>query len=940
MKKITKIAQTVIDELDSFNKNFSLSNNKEPEIDIYFNNLTGSLKKKPQANPQHELQKRIATLNLEYQKLAKEPFICYAKVLVEIDGVKPFEQVYLFCRGYTPPSTVRPFSKNGVFVNRNAKLGDIASMKIGSSKEITFVIDNKKIVKSFTLLEKSIFNPLKNEIWDAKNNNIWIEEEENPKFLVSTIEFLSDFISNKNKGTALLTEIEELEKVTLEDTEKIQQEKRQSQRVIVDSISLKDSPILDEFQNDFSRLPLKSTNLLIGSPGTGKTTALIKRIHLKSDLFHLAETDEIVLESDEVRNWVMFTPNDLLKIYLKEAMNKENLSATDKQVLTWDKERSEIGRDVLKFLKTIDSGKFSRTNRNDILLDNSSKNLSDFTNEFINYYNLNFQNSLANSIEILEKNNPEAKILTKETFRIAEDFRTFTNEIKLLFEQIKNRKISDEIYRNLSLIERFQRIKPQLLILKNQIRNFIDKTLNDLIVSNPEIIEKISNLISQDVNNQNEEIESEENPITEENFIELDDDEINEVEAEDVDLKIKAKKMLRNVIIRYAENLSLKNKIKNKKYLQIFEMIEPNIKEINDFYFLGRVNISLRQRIFNLLDYSKLLEYVPNYYDKFRLDLISSETKYFSKDKLDSIKKRRISQNEIDVLIYAMLQLASKIFEEKRDFLNQETNYDLLENIKTRYKTQITVDEASDFSAIQLGCMYLLAHPKYKSISFAGDLMQRVTDVGISNWDECEFFSKQVSKKELEISYRQTPILLEIARKLYKNSIGQEPPFRSNYSSEFNNPKPLKFNTDINEKLGKWIANRVAEIYKINNERLPSIAVFVPEENDIDFAYEAIQEQLNEISIDVEKCKEGKFGEGSKVRIFSVEYIKGLEFEGVFFINVDEMQEKSDDLLDKYLYVGLTRATTFLGITHKSKFPEKIKFIENSFSDGNWSEFI
>ena len=52
------------------------------------------------------------------------------------------------------------------------------------------------------------------------------------------------------------------------------------------------------------------------------------------------------------------------------------------------------------------------------------------------------------------------------------------------------------------------------------------------------------------------------------------------------------------------------------------------------------------------------------------------------------------------------------------------------------------------------------------------------------------------------------------------------------------------------------------------------------------------------------------------------------------------MQEKSNELLDKYLYVGLTRATTFLGITYKSHFPQKVNFIKESFIEGNWKDLV
>ena len=51
------------------------------------------------------------------------------------------------------------------------------------------------------------------------------------------------------------------------------------------------------------------------------------------------------------------------------------------------------------------------------------------------------------------------------------------------------------------------------------------------------------------------------------------------------------------------------------------------------------------------------------------------------------------------------------------------------------------------------------------------------------------------------------------------------------------------------------------------------------------------------------------------VRVFLVEHIKGLEFEAVFFVGVDELAEREADLFGRYLYVGATRAATYLGLT-------------------------
>ncbi|WP_241001563.1 hypothetical protein, partial [Pseudomonas viridiflava] len=88
------------------------------------------------------------------------------------------------------------------------------------------------------------------------------------------------------------------------------------------SMALRDQPILDKFQDEIFRLPLDSQLMIMGPPGTGKTTTLIKRLSQKLEIEFLDEREKRLAVDDaagktHVHSWVMFTPTELLKHYLK-----------------------------------------------------------------------------------------------------------------------------------------------------------------------------------------------------------------------------------------------------------------------------------------------------------------------------------------------------------------------------------------------------------------------------------------------------------------------------------------------------------------------------------------------------------------------------------------------------------------------------------------------
>jgi len=114
-------------------------------------------------------------------------------------------------------------------------------------------------------------------------------------------------------------------------------------------VQLPDLAILDSAQDDLFRLPFNHRLRISGAPGTGKTTVLLKRLSQKTKYEFLTDAEQRIAtpaEWQEGRSWILFTPSDLLKSYLKEALNKELLPADEEHVKVYSTFRNTLLREI------------------------------------------------------------------------------------------------------------------------------------------------------------------------------------------------------------------------------------------------------------------------------------------------------------------------------------------------------------------------------------------------------------------------------------------------------------------------------------------------------------------------------------------------------------------------------------------------------------------
>ncbi|HEX9939241.1 MAG TPA: hypothetical protein VGB15_19010 [Longimicrobium sp.] len=336
-----------------------------------------------------------------------------------------------------------------------------------------------------------------------------------------------------------------------------------------------------------------------------------------------------------------------------------------------------------------------------------------------------------------------------------------------------------------------------------------------------------------------------------------------------------------------------------------------------------------------------LLAGLPHLYQEFRQRFRKSSptaAKWVTEDGWRSITERRISDEEIDLLVFSILSTVGDLFARRPELLWGTSGSELLEAIKRQLRTVVAVDEAPDFSWVQLGCMYHLAHPAFRSFCMSGDLMQRVTANGLRHWDEVRTFAPDVSVHALQRVYRQSRSLLRVAGVLYEIAMKEPPPFTSPFAEE-DEPPPLHFRSADRERTVEWVAERIVEVYECVGY-LPSIAVFVADEADVTQTATALGQLLSDHAIEVEACEKGKvLGVGDRVRVFAVEHIKGLEFHAVFLMDFDRLNRRDGDLAMRYLYLGLTRSVMFLGVAMAGRFPQRLMPLTEVLLEGDWKDY-
>jgi hypothetical protein len=817
--------------------------------------------------------------------LLQEPAIARVVVI----GPEGRQDTLYVCRA-SPPSGLKI---DGKVASYRSPMGRLASLKPGDILEIAG--------DELELLKRSHIHPLNDGTWDSRHTT-FESVHQGPVTIVS----LRDFVRSQ------LPSIDEtlLDRILAEETAEAQILEGMRRKVLK-KMGLRDQPILDKYQDDIFRSPLKRRLLLLGPPGTGKTTTLIRRLGQKLDRQFLddgerALVDQVAIETRMSfdRSWVMFTPTELLKQYVREAFAREGIAAPDDRIRTWEDYRQYLARSVFGVLRTATGGTFVLREGAAAPKARTSVDISAWANDFLEWQVAEYRRSLSVAAERLAtatlSNAAELGVQAAESLKAAED-----------------RPIEETV---IALAKLAPKLQAALAASKESTDAVLRGSLNLQLNRNRQFIDELVKFLGslQDV---------ETSQFDEDDEAENEEEEVAEAPMPRLKARQAYERAVRAAARAWATGRKLPVLGRNAR---IIDWLEGRLPAEDELDRLG-VRLVTQSDLRKLVNPSKsYLDGTPARYRAFRRAR-QKEGKWYD---AQGPAAGDIHALELDLLLLAMLRSAWRLASQPEVRARVgESPWSALQPFLTEMRTQILVDEATDFSPVQLACMHALAHPDTQSFFACGDFNQRLTSWG-SRSDADVFWAVQgIETQRVEVAYRQSSQLHQLSNELIRVGGGQVPDVRLPDNVDNQGVPPLLVEgVGSVEVCASWLAARIQEVERMVGT-VPSIAVLVAVESSVQPMTDALNAALEENSIRAVACHDGQaLGQEQDVRIFDIQHVKGLEFEAVFFVHVDRLAASQPELFDKYLYVGTSRAAVYLGMVCENQLPEALEPLRSTFA--------
>lgn len=825
-----------------------------------------------------------ADLASAYRRLREEPAI--ARLVVADENNK--QEVLYVCRATPVQCDVPLCSSLG-------PKGRLASLPVGGDAAIRLPSG----VMHYEVIEKAILRPIcPAGTWDARNT-VFHAAGIGPLTIASLRDLLAQAGFSEDDLDVLERQLAEEDEAT-----NIVEGLKHS---VLTAMQLRDQPILDQFQDDIFRLPLDSRLIVLGPPGTGKTTTLVRRLRQKVDFEFLGEEEASLVEAaaeaglPHAQSWMMFTPTELLKQYVREAFAREGVPAPEQRIRTWSDHRRDLARRSLPVLRSATGGTLVLNEHENALPQSTITGQIEWFEDFDSHQSASFLDQLA---------------VDAQTLQQAQDLAVARVGARLatLLDGAYDRPIT-ALSAVAGLFEELRRIIGDL---SGRIQDQLRRPLAQHVRQDGGLLDDLGRFVST------LSADAEDDPED----ADADDD---EAATPPQGRKAAQAAFIRALRAQAVAEARKRPVPKTSRAGRVLQWLRDRGVNLPDFAAIGEEVVIQRAARKIVSSPTSFVRGVPTRYRAFRRERKLEGRWYLT----PGVTGNEITPLEVDVVLLAMLRNARAMLDDS-SFMRRlgDRIPQLLTDVTRLQRNQILVDEAPDFSPVQLACMAALASSWTNSFFACGDFNQRLTVWGSRSADHLKWIYPDIKIREIDVAYRQSRRLNELAGLLL--STGGEGG-RTRLPEHLNNEgvAPV-FGAELSDlrDLVAWLAARIAEIENFTGQ-LPSIAVLVNESDMLHPLAEGLNAALASENIRAVACPDGQvMGQENDVRVFEVEHIKGLEFEAVFFIDVDELEQRQPELFGKYIYVGATRAATYLGMTcSESVIPKSLQHVRHLFAE-------
>jgi DNA helicase-2/ATP-dependent DNA helicase PcrA len=211
------------------------------------------------------------------------------------------------------------------------------------------------------------------------------------------------------------------------------------------------------------------------------------------------------------------------------------------------------------------------------------------------------------------------------------------------------------------------------------------------------------------------------------------------------------------------------------------------------------------------------------------------------------------------------------------------------------------VDEAQDLAPVDLAVLLGVVNKERRSVTLAGDTAQRLhMDSGFRDWREVldELGLSRVEVEPLRIAYRSTREVLGFARAVLGPLADPTPPVanRSGAPVEHHHfPSP--------GAAVAFLADAIRPLFAREPRSTLAILARHPEQADVYFEALKMAEVAN-----LRRVRAFDFAFRPGVEVTEVRQVKGLEYDYVVLVDVNEVVYPTDDESRYLLHIGATRA--------------------------------